>query len=378
MTPLEELITKNIHTNGPIPFDEFMQLALYKQDMGYYMTESTVIGKHGDFYTSPSLHQLFSVMIAKQAEEIWEILDRPKDFSFVECGGGMGFFAKDFLDYLKDKKPLFDVLRYIIVEKNRFLQQRQSVLLSQYNQDVYWVEDISGLNNITGVLFCNELFDAFPVRLIKKIGGSVFEIWVNLKDNKIVEEYYPCRQDTIQYMNEFCPSIFDSVYQDGYTTEINLVAKDWLNKANDILKEGFIITIDYGFNSDDYYSPERTTGTLLCYYRHEVNDNPYINIGKQDITAHVNFSALKRWGEEIGLRSCGYCSQGSYLVSLGIDEAIIEMYGEEPDGFQIAKIKGLILPQGLGQSHKVLVQYKGARNFQLRGFRLGNRLPYLK
>ncbi|MCX8026795.1 MAG: SAM-dependent methyltransferase [Thermodesulfovibrionales bacterium] len=376
MTPLETLIHNEIKIRGCIPFDYFMELALYTKELGYYMTDETTIGIKGDFYTSPSIHQLFATMIAKQIEEMWHILDKPKILSFIECGGGMGFFAKDFLEYIKNK-PISDALQYIIVEKNPHLKKRQSVLLAEHNNKTMWIEDISELDNITGVLFCNELFDAFPVRLIQKKGNLIFEIWLALKENSLLEQLHPLRQDSIYYINEFCPNLYNSDFPDGYTTEINLVAKDWLKQASAVLKDGFIITIDYGYNSDDYYSSERTRGTLLCYHKHQINENPYINIGKQDITAHVNFSALKRWAEEFGLRNCGFCSQGMYLVSLGIDEAIIEMYGQTPDPFQIAKIKGLILPQGLGQSHKVLIQYKGNRDFKLKGFQISNRLAYL-
>ncbi|MFQ3573738.1 MAG: SAM-dependent methyltransferase [Thermodesulfovibrionales bacterium] len=376
MTPLESLIHREITLNGAMPFDRFMYLALYTEDMGYYMSESTAIGRKGDFYTSSSLHHLFAVMIARQVEEMWQILDRPTNLAFIECGGGMGFFAKDFLDYVS-QKPLNRVLRYIIIEKNPHLQKRQSALLSEQKEKIIWIRDIEELNETKGIIFCNELFDAFPVRIVQKVDKGIYEVWLNVKDGKIVEEHYPCRQDTMEYINDFCPQITDDRFDDCYRTEINLSAKEWLQKAYRALGEGFIITIDYGYNSDDYYRPDRHTGTLLCYYRHEINENPYINIGRQDITAHVNFSSLKKWGSDIGLRNCGFCSQGSYLVSLGIDKAILEMYGESPDPFQIAKIKGLILPQGLGQSHKVLIQYKGGREFALKGFDMSNRLGYL-
>lgn len=376
MTSLEKIIHNEIRNHGPIPFDYFMELALYHNELGYYMTQDTMIGKKGDFYTSPSLHQLFAIMIAKQFEEIWQILDKPQHISFVECGGGMGFFCMDFLDYIKTK-PIYETLEYIIIEKNQHLRQRQSQLLKRHLNKTKWVNDIEELDNLTGVIFCNELIDAFPVRIVQKESDSIFEVWINLKNNSLIEELHSCRQDTVNFINEFCPSLLYDKYRDGYRTEINLKAKEWLYSASKTLQEGIIIIIDYGYNLHDYYSPDRNTGTLLCYFRHQTNENPYLNIGKQDITAHVNFSTLKKWGVEFGLSNCGFCSQGIYLVSLGIDKAIIEMYGENPDPFQIAKIKTLILPDGLGQSHKVLIQYKGKRDVDLKGFHMSNRLNYL-
>ena len=141
------------------------------------------------------------------------------------------------------------------------------------------------------------------------------------------------------------------------------------------MTEGFILTIDYGYTAEEYYDEERTKGTLLCYYKHQVNENPYENIGEQDITAHVNFSSLRKWGEEIGFKTIGYCPQGTFLISLGIDEAITELYSNSPDyESEILKIKGLILPHGMGESHKVMIQYKGERLPALRGFSMRNQI----
>jgi SAM-dependent MidA family methyltransferase len=147
--------------------------------------------------------------------------------------------------------------------------------------------------------------------------------------------------------------------------------------VNDALSEGFVLTIDYGYPAWDYYSEERNRGTLLCYREHQVCEDPYQNIGDQDITAHVNFTSLKKWGEELGFRTLGFCPQGTYLISLGIDEVITELYGDSPDPFDIARIRGLILPQGMGESHKVMILYKGKGNPALRGFDLRNQVRNL-
>jgi len=144
------------------------------------------------------------------------------------------------------------------------------------------------------------------------------------------------------------------------------------------LSEGFVLTIDYGYPAWDYYSEERNRGTLLCYYKHRVNEDPYQNIGQQDITAHVNFSSIKKWGEEFGFKTIGFCQQGTYLISLGIDEIIKELYENERDYlFEVAKIKRLIFPGTIGETHKVLIQYKGKENPTLKGFRMKNQVNKL-
>ena len=164
----------------------------------------------------------------------------------------------------------------------------------------------------------------------------------------------------------------------GYTTEVNLRIRDWLREISEVLERGFVLTIDYGYPAWDYYSEDRDRGTLLCYHKHQVIENPYLNIGEQDITAHVNYSAVKKWGEDFGIKTAGFCGQGVFMVSLGIDEDIKKIAeGPKDYVFEIARIKNLILPQGLGESHKVMVQYKGVEAPTLQGFSIRNQIKTL-
>jgi SAM-dependent MidA family methyltransferase len=179
-------------------------------------------------------------------------------------------------------------------------------------------------------------------------------------------------EEILPYFTDFSVEI-----RKGYTTEVNLRTRDWLREINEILGRGFILTIDYGYPAWDYYSEDRDRGTILCYHKHQINENPYQNIGEQDITAHVNYSALKKWGEDIGIKTAGFCGQGVFMVSLGIDEDIKKI-AEGPDHvFEIARVKKLILPQGLGESHKVIVQYKGVESPRLQGFSIRNQIKTL-
>lgn len=203
---------------------------------------------------------------------------------------------------------------------------------------------------------------------------SIKEIYVSLEGDKLIELIHDVSNSEL---TNFFKS--NSIYiPPGYRTEVNLKIRGWLEQVNAVMEEGFILTVDYGYTAGDYYSDERSNGTLLCFHRHQTVDDPYSNIGDQYITAHVNFSSLKKWGDELGLRNIGYCPQGTYLVALGIDEVISALYEDSPDyENEVRKIKGLILPQGLGESHKVMIQYKGNRSPELRGFSMRNQMGSL-
>ncbi|MEK7698054.1 MAG: SAM-dependent methyltransferase [Nitrospirota bacterium] len=381
-----------------------MDIALYYPELGYYTSPNLEIGRKGDFYTSPHLHKIFGAMIGKQLEEMWKILERPSVFHAVEIGAGAGYLCKDILDYLKNRE-MFNSLIYVIVELNPVMRDRQKNFLSYFSDNVKWISFLRELNNIRGCIFSNELLDAFPVHIIEmennlpsppdnpptspfNKGGQrgIFkgelgafsdklkEIYVAFDGKNIIEQKLDISSpNLLKYLEEFNIDIAS-----GYRTEINLKLNDWLKEISEILTEGFILTIDYGYTAKEYYDEERSKGTLLCYYKHQVNENPYENIGEQDITAHVNFSSLRKWGEEIGFKTIGYCPQGTFLIALGIDEAITELYSNSPDyESEILKIKGLILPQGMGESHRVMIQYKGERLPALRGFSMRNQINTL-
>ena len=376
MSPLKQKIIEKIRSEGHINFETFMDMCLYYPELGYYTRDSSKIGKSGDFYTSPHLHPIFGAMIGRQMIEMWEIMERPQDFQIVEIGAGMGYLAKDMLDYLRrlevrcqDPKGVgnfFKNLQYIILEMNPYVELKQKELLSEFKEKIIWVSNINEIRSVRGCFLSNELLDAFPVRLIEMDNG-IKEIYVSVDGDEFIEIKMPCSDEIKKYFDDFGIKL-----PEGYRTEVNLKIKEWLSNVNDKLSEGFIMTIDYGYTSADYYSEERNRGTLLCYYRHQINEDPYRHIGEQDITAHINFSFLKKLGDEFGIETLGFCPQGTYLVSLGIDEVIKEFLEDSQDLLDIGKIKGLILPQGMGESHKVMIQYKGNRKINMKGFLLRN------
>jgi SAM-dependent MidA family methyltransferase len=364
---IEQKIIERVRKEGPIPFESFMKMSLYEPGIGYYASENTDIGKAGDFFTSQHLHPVFGAMIGRQLEEMWEILGRPSVFHAVELGAGTGLLCLDILNYLRDKLP-FDAFTYVIVELNPFLRDKQVKLLHSYSGKVKWVSSLGELGSTDGCILSNELLDAFPVHLVE-MDEELKEIYVTFADGHFGEIKGPLSTDLLaEYLKDFSIEL-----PSGYRTEINLRIRDWLASSSEILSKGFILTIDYGYPAQEYYSEERNRGTLLCYYHHQVNENPYQNAGIQDITAHVNFSSVKKWGEDFGLKTLGFCNQGTFFVSLGIDEVMSELYTNSSDYlFEIAKIKRLILPGTIGETHKVMVQYKGTDNLNLRGFAIKN------
>ena len=366
---------RRIQSEGPLSFEDFMETALYFPRLGYYTKETTTIGREGDFYTSPHLHPLFGAMIGKQMEEMWNLLDRPSEFRIVEMGAGAGHLAKDMLDYLKGRE-IFASVNYSIIELNPAVKAHQELLLGDFINKVQWLDRLKDAGPITGCFISNELLDAFPVRIVE-MSEKLQEIYVSLSDNReFVETRKDCSREVMEYFSEFSVNI-SKVMERGYRTEVNLRIREWLKDISASLDRGFVLTVDYGYPADEYYSRERNRGTFLCYHKHQINENPYINIGEQDMTAHVNFSSVKKWGERAGLTTKGFAPQGTYLISLGADEVIADMPQLAGDAFEMAKIKGLLFPEGMGESHKVMIQYKGGGDIRLRGFELRNRMKYL-
>jgi len=389
---LEQKIIRRIKAEGRITFEQFMEMALYDPEFGYYRSPDLIIGKGGDFYTSAHLHPVFGGMVGKQIMEMWEFSGRPEKFVIIEVGGGEGHICRDMLMYLQNS-PFYDALTYIIVEINPSMQQKQKALLgspglvqvdSSGNQSVslagnkvQWVSSLSDIGPVAcGCVFSNELLDAFPVHLVE-MGEELREIYIALQGDVLVEEPGPLSSGAVaDYFN-----VMKICLDRGYRTEANIRIRDWLGDVSRILLEGFVMTIDYGYLGRDYYSEDRNRGTLICYHQHLANEDPLRHIGMQDITCHVNFSAVKTWGEEVGLRTVGLSSQGAFLVSLGIDEEIRKLPTAAEDYlFELARIKKLVMPQGMGDSHMVMLQYKGAGETgipNLRGFALRNQMKYL-
>ncbi len=209
-----------------------MSLALYDPEFGYYTRPRTVIGRAGDFYTSPHLHRIFGMMIGRQMEEMWEIMGRPDRFQIVEMGAGMGYLAKDMLDYISTKE-LFGHIDYTIVELNPAVREQQKTLLSEHAGKISWVSGLGDIGTVAGCFLSNELLDALPVHLVV-MRDELMEVFVSLPeapDNEhvdmLTEVERPCNNAIAAYMQEFSIDL-----RKGYKTEINLKIKDWLTEVS--------------------------------------------------------------------------------------------------------------------------------------------------
>ena len=399
--PLRRLIANKIATapQQRITFAEYMDLVLYHPEQGYYSTGAVNIGSEGDFFTSPHLGRDFGDLLAEQFAQMWDIMGRPKPFTLMEMGAGQGLVAADVLSYLHRKHPdCFAALDYIIVEKAAGLIAQQQQLLQRLTLPtkdnsqplpIRWcsLEEIPE-NSITGCCFSNELVDALPVHQFVIEEGQLKEIYVTAVDVagdrvsldtlasseiKFVEVTdAPSTPQLTEYFSLVGIDLMSGAYPDGYRSEVNLAALDWLKTVANRLRQGFLLTIDYGYPAQRYYLPARHQGTLQCYYRHQHHDDPYLYIGHQDITAHVDFTALERQGELCGLRKAGFTQQGLFLMALGLGDRIAALsFSGNPRGQAIAgaqdvmtimrrreALHQLIDPMGLG-GFGVLVQSKG-------------------
>ena len=385
-----------------ITFAEYMDIALYHPEHGYYSTKAVNLGKKGDFFTSVHLGGDFGELLAEQFLQMWEILGRPKPFTLVEMGAGQGLLAADILSYLKQQYlDFFASLEYVIVEKSLALRQEQQQRLQDFPLRWCNLEDIPS-KSITGCFFSNELVDALPVHQFTLEAGELREIYVTtrgsrgsggsvvwrkrgvgdlLKNNfsfppsphsplsTFVEVIGEVSSEKIaEYFDLLGIDFAQSAYVDGYRSEINLAAVDWLSIVADRLKRGYLLTIDYGYSANRYYNPRRSQGTLQCYYQHRHHDNPYLNIGRQDITAHVDFTALEKSGDRSGLQKVGFTQQGLFLMALGLGSRIANLSHQQQSISQMLQrrdaLHQLLDPMGLG-GFGVLVQSKGLKEAEI-------------
>ena len=355
-------------TESPMTFARYMELALYHPEFGYYAS-APKIGKKGDYFTAPTVHPVFGAAVAKQILEIWEALGRPKDFTILEAGAGEGYLALDILRYLALKGKEFS---YGILEPFPANRTRQRQTLQGLAEKVKWFESWEEVPPFTGVFLSNELFDSFPVHLIEKTAEDLREVYVVFGKGRFVEALGGLSKPEI--LERVLP--YANYWPEGYRTEVCLAYRGFLKEIAKRLVKGVVITFDYGYSRADLYHPDREWGTLLCFREHQVLENPYLFPGKCDLTAHVDFTALKEIGETFGLYPLGFTTQAAFLVGLGVEGLLQEIGRTAPRDIEALKL--LLLPQGLGMSHWVFVQARNAPlSLGLSGFKLSNRLRIL-
>jgi SAM-dependent MidA family methyltransferase len=317
-----------------VTFASYMDWALYEPELGYYTAQRQKIGAGGDFVTSPHLGADFGELLGEQFLDLWHSLGRPSPFHVLEMGAGQGLIASDVLNYLQrqcsnpDNAAFWNALEYIIIEKASVLvaEQQQNLKAFAANKIAWKTWEEIPSHSITGCFFSNELVDAFPVHRIEIQSGQVQEVYVTVSPGAsepirltevVAEPSTPALQSYLEQLGVDIAS-----YPDGYRSEINLAALDWLTTVTQKLLRGYVLTIDYGYTAAQYYSPQRSQGTLRCYFQQAHHEDPYWAVGQQDITAHVNFTALEQQAERLGLHNIAYVQQGLFLMALGLGDRL--------------------------------------------------------
>ena len=362
---VSEILQREIATHGPIPFCQFMTEALYHPTAGYYSSEHARIGRDGDFFTSVSVGALFGKLLAIQFAEMWERLDRPAVFTIVEQGANRGDFARDVLDALRSTAPdCFAATAYTIIEPAAALRGVQGAALAEFgNEKVCWPGSLEALAPFTGVHFSNELIDAFPVHRIVRSGGSWLEQYVDFHDERFVFVNGPISSGALKARLRLLPEL-----PDGYETEVNIAALEWIGCLAPRLTRGFVLAIDYGFAREEYYRRERSSGTLSAYAAHRREPDPLARPGEIDLTAHVDFTSLVERAENVGFHTRGFTDQHHFMVGLG-KSYFTDGATSLPE---LSAFKMLMHPNLMGSSFKVLCLEKGiAGDSPLAGFQFG-------
>jgi SAM-dependent MidA family methyltransferase len=341
---LQQLIIQKIHqAGGNIEFNEFMQLALYAPHWGYYTSARLKFGLAGDFTTAPELSPLFAMAMAQQCQQI---LCLPEHDSILEFGAGSGILAARLLLNLQKMACLPQ--KYYILELSADLRALQYATIKQYGEDlltrVEWLQAWPE-NKIKGLIIANEVLDAMPVKLFQVHINGIDELCVAVDNEQFIWQTKPC------YELELHKLVAKYKLEPGYQFEYQPQALAWLQSAADYLAEGVILILDYGFLDKEFYHPDRSSGTLMCHYKHYAHTNPLIYVGLQDITVHINFSAL----DISGLKIAGYSSQAQFLLNCGILEQLSQFMDNEREYFNLCQqAKILLMPQEMGEIFKVM------------------------
>ena len=368
MNKLFEIIRAEAARRGVLPFARFMELALYCPDYGYYEQQKDNIGRRGDFITSVSTGELFGQLLAFQfaewLEEIKTLNPQLSTFNLIEAGAHDGKLAKDILTWFQLQRPkLFEQIEYIILEPSALRREWQKETLKQFTPQVRWFTDFENLKLKTqnskraGIIFSNELLDAFPVH---RFGWNAknknwFEWGVAVESEKFAWAKMLKSKLDLPSSIFHLPSSLLAVLPDGYTIEISPAAENWWREAAGILQRGKLLTIDYGFTADELFSPARPTGTLRAYFRHHATGDILANVGEQDLTAHVNFSAIQKIGEEAGLKTENFCTQPQFLTQILAKTQKDKNFGEL-NASRARQFQTLTHPEHLGRAFRVLVQ----------------------
>ncbi|HEX6923662.1 MAG TPA: SAM-dependent methyltransferase [Bacillales bacterium] len=343
-----------------ITYEQFMNTALYHPEKGYYRKPSVKIGKKGDFYTSSSVHPVFGWTAARFFIDLVEQEGLPP--VVCEVGAGDGIFAKAVLEEWKRLSPSsYGDLQYLMVEESPFQRKQQNGLRMAENPAVQYdsfQEMQADWPSFSGIVFSNELFDAFPVRVVEKVDGVLLEVKVTIDEKgELVEVSVPCHDQQIFDWIE----AYGFPIQEGQRIEIPLVMTHWLEDAADWMERGAIVTIDYGYTEEEWQNPRRKEGSLRGYYRHQLVDNPLYRPSEMDVTANIHVDAIRQIGEDHGLDHLFSITQRDFLLTAGILKHLND--SPSPDPFSLSQrqnraIGALISEGSLGNAFYAILQGK--------------------
>ncbi len=367
-TPLALILAKQIQAHGPITFAEYMEACLYHPEYGYYTKPGQVPRR--DYFTSVDTSPIFGRLLARQFHEMWTLLGRPNPFFLAEAGAGTGALAKQILDFAVESQPEFyAALQFIAVERSAARRELQSKALEAHIARGKLTQSCELPGAISdGCIFSNEFFDAMPVHRVVREGSGLREIYVALDQDGLCERTGALSSPALgEYFAEEQVTL-----QDEQQAEVNLAACEWITEAAQKLRRGFVLTIDYGHEAKELYDERHMRGTLLAYERHRAGEDFFRAPGEQDLTAHVNFTALDRCGRRGGLARTGFTSQSNFLLALArhSDFADLQSAGINEAEQMRARLlfKTLIHPEGMGETFQVLIEHKEIEVPRLAGF----------
>ncbi|WP_058523889.1 class I SAM-dependent methyltransferase [Legionella birminghamensis] len=357
-------LVAQLKKHDAIPFAEFMQLALYSPEYGYYTSSKPKFGSGGDFITAPELSPLFSQTLGEQCRQILQQSDTD---TILEFGAGSGKLCTDLLKHLARKNYLPEV--YYILEVSGYLREQQKQYIQQEIPDlasrVQWLSEWPE-QPFSGIILANEVLDAMPVHRFLQTDDGICESFISLDEQSQLKEIFkPCSNPRLlNYLKTVLPADFSP-----YLSEANLYVEGWLKQCAASLKEGVILLIDYGFPRSEYYHPDRNQGTLMCHYRHQAHSNPLVYIGEQDITAHVDFTQVAEAALAAGLEVSGYTNQAAFLLGNGLLSLLEDIQDEGLRLRAAQAVKQLIQPSEMGELFKVIALSKHYEG-DLAGFQL--------
>ncbi len=367
MTPLAELLADRILRYGPLTFADYMRECLYHPIHGYYSKAEAK--RFADYYTSVDVHPIFGRLLARQFAEMWEHLGQPEKFALVEPGAGVGRLASYILDFsASELSDFYRALNYVAVERSSSRSEQIAMHVKQHVETGHaTVSAEIPLHISAGCLFSNELVDALPVHRVVLQVGAPKEIFVGFRGGRFADHI--AELSTCAITEYFATQ--GIALEEGQYAEAGLEACDWITEVGRRLERGYVLTIDYGHRAAELFDDYHMRGTLLAYQDHRATENYYASPGQQDLTAHVNFTALETWGKRSGLETSGLTSQTSFLLALGQRNEFADLHEDaetEGDGVRARlQLKTLIHPEGMGERFQVLIQQKGVPGARLTG-----------